>query len=381
MNSKMPIEIVHIHTNHTFVNDSMNFENENFKNLIIFIGEKLNYKGIYSNEIKYFNYKPTDLNKIIDICNNSSIIVLYNLDFVKSFIANRVNKDIIVCWRFFGLELYSRMLDKTISNLSFDLISTQKKTILENLRYIITRNIDKFRFKTTEENEFWDSVSRANYFLGLFKDEYDFLKKSWEKLPEFIQLPLCNNDLSTNPFSLKSNKIIVGNNRSAYNNHLDILKIILKYQHIQELEFILLFNYGQKTNYTKKVLNESKKIKNLLVINDFMSYNEFQKIYENTSALVINGYRQMAMGNIFTALRSGVKVYLNIKNITFKWLKNEGFLVFTMEDFEKDLQILNTILTNAEMEHNLSKMDIFRKKYNIEKFQSKILKSNLISNK
>jgi len=88
--------------------------------------------------------------------------------------------------------------------------------------------------------------------------------------------------------------------------------------------------------------------------------------------LVINSYRQMAGNNIFTALGNGVKVYLNRRNVFYTWMKNEGFMIYTIEDFDADLQNNNLRLTDEITKYHVSQLEKFANKYTIEDFQKEI---------
>jgi hypothetical protein len=48
------IKIIHVHTDLKFLNASKKFENNNFENITIVIGDKGNYKGVYSESALFF---------------------------------------------------------------------------------------------------------------------------------------------------------------------------------------------------------------------------------------------------------------------------------------------------------------------------------------
>ena len=91
------------------------------------------------------------------------------------------------------------------------------------------------------------------------------------------------------------------------------------------------------------------------------------------SAAVFNAYRQMAMANIFTALQNGVKVYLNNKNITMQWLLNEGFIIYSIDDFAQDLENGNIVLTEDAAKQNSERLHKMVETYTFEDFQNKLV--------
>jgi len=115
------------------------------------------------------------------------------------------------------------------------------------------------------------------------------------------------------------------------------------------------------------------------LIEDFISPDKFDLFYQNINALVINGYRQMAAANIFLAMQNGAKIYLNRKNIHLQWLLNEGFKIFTIQDFENDLNNNSITLDRELAEYNLNQLKIFSKKYTKNDFQ-RVLHNVLINN-
>src|SRR5690606_10843771 len=116
--------------------------------------------------------------------------------------------------------------------------------------------------------------------------------------------------------SNKMEEIIVGNSKHVWNNHLDVFRIIKKSKRFDNYKFNLFFNYGVDNDYTEKVRNEANQ-NSFVLIEDFLDIQEFSRVYNTATALVINSYRQHALGNIFTAILNGSKVYLNKKSSTY----------------------------------------------------------------
>ena len=100
---------------------------------------------------------------------------------------------------------------------------------------------------------------------------------------------------------------------------------------------------------------------------------EFRTLYDSAAALVINGYRQMAMGNIMSALAKGVKVYLSSKNCMYSWALNEGFKVFDVNDLAEDIENDNIYLAEEDMAHNKQVYSGLADKYSVQEFLRTIL--------
>lgn len=381
MNKK--IKAIHIHTDYKFVNNSYIFDGDTYDNNTIILQNNEPFVG-------GFKYKPvllkttlSDINKAINICKNSDIVVIYGLDPIKCRIALALPDNIKIAWRFFGYELYIKRIDTFISDLSI----IRKRSIIKSfLKYIFApfkRIAFILKFKDHPKQLWLKAILRINYMIVLSREEYDLLKIYWKKLPEFIQHPHYYIDGS---ISLSDNKqkyinkpiIVLGNNGSIFNNHISTIEIIEKQPNAYKYSYLLLFNYCvNKTYYnTVKKIIMNKSYYN--IIENFISFKEFKNYYQKVSALVINSYRQIGTHNIFLAIEHGVKIYLNKKNIVLQWLKNENFIIFSMDDFEKDICSGNIQLDNSTAKHNLERLKEFSNKYTKEDFQKILL--NKINN-
>lgn len=367
-------KIVHIHTDIKFIHGVDRFDNKEFDNKIIILGSKGEYKGVYKDSVQYYDYSRNSFHKIISLCKRANMVVLYDLNFAKAYIANRLPKSIVVVWRFFGTELYSKMPNYVFSEKTLEILKKEKRgNFFSCLKKHFISYLICIKYFARPKNEVCRAAfSRADFFLGLSKIEYDFLKSKWPKLPSFIQLNLRQ---QSNPEVVKktnSNLIILGNNKSSYNNHLDIIDGIKSMQLKNKFKFMLLVNYGSDNKYSRFVKKEAGKLNEIQVVEKLLPMNEFHDLYATADAFVMNGHRQMAMGNIFEALRQNTKIYLNKKNVIFSWLRQEGFIVFTIEDFFSHLRNDDIALSQTDAIFNQERFKEFIAKYNKTVFQETI---------
>jgi glycosyltransferase involved in cell wall biosynthesis len=202
-------------------------------------------------------------------------------------------------------------------------------------------------------------------------EEYRYLKKNWFFLPKLLLFPLERN--TNYSFLDKKDFILVGNSRNMYNNHLDVLDIISDSKNINPYKVKMFLNYGTEGNYYNELLKEVNRMDNIESLIDFFPREEFNKIYREASALVMNCNRQMALGNIFTAIENNCKIYLNDINVVKKWFEREDLIVFSIEDFKKDYEKNNLKLSDTQARHNI---DILRKmmyRNSFSNFHKKIL--------
>jgi dTDP-N-acetylfucosamine:lipid II N-acetylfucosaminyltransferase len=341
------IKIAHIHSDFKFISEtSHSYSSKEFENIIIILDKKNALNEKYHNSAIFIEPKNGNLPLILKICNVADLVVLYDLTTFKCKITLALPTYIKIAWRFFGYELYSRKLETVLSD--------STKLLLETLprerQFILKSLIGKMFF---HKDIFLLSVKRIDYFFGMYEEEYKHLKSFWPSLPTFVSTLVLKGEVDYK-FIEKKPYFIVGNNRSFYNNHSDIIQLIKRRKNANDYTAKFFFNYGNANTYSDAIRNSIKNCTGIELCEDFLPVEEFEDIYRKASAFVMNGYRQMALGNIFTALKYGVKVYLNKRNDTLIWLRNNNFIICTIEDFEKDLENGNLQLLEKEALHNIS---------------------------
>lgn len=341
-------KIIHIHSDRKFIMDSDRFASEFFDNELLILDSKNSFNKEYHNKALFFDPNPENLIKILAIVNTADILIIYNLDFFKSQIVNRVDKRVKIIWRFFGTELYSRKLHLVLSTKSRSFFIP--KLIKEKVKSI-------FRFFFQNEKSFYRAIKRSDAIVCVFKEEYEYLIRHWNQLPKFIPLSLDKLPYTKEiDFELeypKKNIVVFGNSRSYYNNHLDILELVETCNLNNKINIKILFNYGAENAYTDKVREKAAGIEKAILIDSFMPPDEFNDYYGPVAAFVNNSYRQFSLGNIMSALPRGVKIYLNNKNPTYTWFKNVGLNIYEIADLKNDLETGNIHLTKSEITHNL----------------------------
>ena len=376
------IKAVHIHTDLKFIGETSIFEGPYFKNQIIYLGEDKFYKGSFEERLIYNKRNYFGLKKIIRTCNSSDIVVLYDLDPIKSAIANSVSENIKIAWRFFGYELYKRKKELYVSRTSLETVTESGK--LDFINDLVSFSV----FSSLKPvNLFFDSsfdraVSRIDFFLCLSRMEYTELSKEWPGLPPCIEIPFWGEIGDLKPqelWEMKEPTIILGNNKSIYNNHLDLFKELENSSKVSEYNFIIPFSYGAENEYTNAVRLKVKEQSRYSLLEDFLPYKNYNEIIRQTSALIINSYRQIGMDTIFMALAGGVKVYLNSKNITYPWLKSRGFKIFDINSIGEDLGNHDVKLSVLEIECNIQALRELKESYPKTEFQRNLVENFRLS--
>lgn len=362
-------KIYHIHTDFKFLYDSQRFEDELFNNQLIFIGEKNEKNALYHDSALFFS--PDDLSKVLETVKDANLIVFYAMCDKKIKLLNQLPSSVKTAWRFFGYELYGTRHDLMFSTKTLEIMYKRKSYFLGVFFWLnfYYKSLKRY-FESKKKLEY---ITKIDYILLFAEEEYIYLKKHW-KMPKFVRLNL-DNKLSERDFSKSENRVIVGNSRNSFNNHLDILDIISK--HTSETNFTFFLNYGSEGRYYREVLERVHHLNNYTVFDEFLNKEEFERIYSTSSAFVLNSYRQMALGNIFAALKYGLKLYMNDKNPVKFWLNNNGITVSSITDLENDIKDKNLALTVEEKTQNIYQFNNLFSSYTKKDFCQKI--SNLIS--
>ncbi|MDD2323689.1 MAG: TDP-N-acetylfucosamine:lipid II N-acetylfucosaminyltransferase [Bacteroidales bacterium] len=344
------MKIVHIFNDFKFIDEAQRKYEEGFLNTFVYINSsKSTIIPEYPEVINYSTSRKHQ-NEIIDICNKADIIILYSLDWQKIRILRRLKQDAIVMWRFFGFEIYNYKKKQFFSRKTVQIYNStrfSKKNIINSLKFYHIRCFCRFWIMQ-------HSYKKINYILLICKEEYSLLRTISKDLPKCIVLPLSPK--KTIPIQVnvsnKKRKIIIGNSRSYFNNHSDILEITSKYTN-RGYGFIIPFNYGLNTGYAEIIRNQINQMKNHQLLDTFMSYEEYSRLFEDSSAFVLNSIRQLGLGNIFIAIKNGVKIYINESNVIFTWLRRNNVEIYPVSDLEKDLENNNIILSNSIANKNI----------------------------
>ena len=342
-------KVVHIHSDHKFVSDTDKFEGEFFHNQVIILDGRHEHNQRFHDSALFFIPDKKGFPRILDVVNTADILVVDELDHFKSLVVLAAYKRVKIIWRFFGYELYFRKLHLYLDSETKAYCSSE----------IFKRKVQaQFPQLFTKESTFRSAIKRIDIMASVFEDEYNILKKTWPDLPKFVRIPLYSKDdevtVSEDAFSgQKRNFVVLGNSRSVFNNHREVLSQIENARVTAGIEVQLLFNYGEVNSYSRHIAGKVKSMRHVDLVDGFIPYDQFIHFYDCISAFVNNSYRQHALGNIFQSLRSGVKVYLNQKNPTYKWMLSLGFKIYDVASLGHDLTHNNIRLSKEDAWHNL----------------------------
>jgi hypothetical protein len=373
------LKTIHVHTDLKFVSGTSRFSGPEFDNTIILIGVSTPYyAGVYSGQAIFVSKSRHDLNKVVEICSTADLVVLYGLDIIKSYITTKLPRNVVVAWRFFGYELYGR---KITNYLSEESIASYPVRLAETWDFLAQLKL-RVEYGSFPDRLFVDAIKRIDLFLGLSRREYDYLLCQYANLPTFIQLPFLQSPLPPDIGGKKDDVILVGNSANIENNHIDIIDIIEHSGVSEDVSFLVPFSYGHGRRYSRNWFYSNavrhrvtRSLNNFHLLEDFLPRETYYELIASVKGAVFNSYRQMALGNIFALLSSGVKVYLNTRNVIYHWFVDFGLEVYTIENLRADLESGCFELKTIDKTANTIAMERLRQEYNREKFTKDILEA------
>lgn len=374
-------KIINIHTDSKFIHGSEMFDIEEItENVIIYVGKRNDLGS--SEEISVVEDSMFGINECLSICKDADIVVVWGLSTFHRYVLSKLPQNIIIIWRLLGYEFYSKHIFDFVSEKTKEVLLSANNKQKLRARFPLLYNVRNY-FKRQSGNikrkknglysiiKINEAIENVDYIITLCKDEYILLKSYYKKFPEFLQIPYRNRGEFNNVE--KKKRIILGNSGSYWNNHIDVIDRIPKSEIESDYNIDLLFSYGTADYYKQVIYSRIQQSNNVRLVETFMSIDEFEAYYNETLALVINSYRQHAMGNVFTALYRGTRVYLNKKNIMFSWLKKEGFIIYSVDEFYADYKNNEIVFSEVEAKHNIDTFKNLTTKYSVGDFQNKIL--------
>ena len=350
-------KLIHLHTDSKFIQATERFNNKEFFNVNIFLGEDSEITQIKLESQGFdFEVYPKTLETIDEISKKYKDFdgaIIYDLCIYKKQFLDKFPSSFKFFWFFFGYEIYTKLCQYYISK------KTLKSAYPINLKKYsfkecVLRTISRMRNREfyLDKQKYENLYKRIDAILVYSEQEYNEIT-NYVALPKLIKRNL-NRKIQFIPRE-KENSIIIGNSKALWNNHLDIFNIIKSVKN-NAINYVCFFSYGQESLYTEKIRVIAKKNKNINIIEDFLDIKEFEQVYQTAAALIINSYRQHALGNIFTAITYGCKVYLNPRSSVYKWLLDEGFNISTVNSLKEDLKNNYFSLTEKEQLFNLNKL-------------------------
>jgi hypothetical protein len=324
-----------------------------------------NNKFVVVTKQEKFNYiKTTPITKISPIkflsrkfaksLTQYEFVVVHWMDELKMQLIMNAPKEVKFVWIGWGGDYYGYIEKNLYLPLTQNLIvnmsaSTGKPSFKSRIKNLVKQNLFLGGIRDKEK-----VLNRIDYFAPVLEEDYHLVANSFKVfMPRFIDWnygTLEDDIIPDMSITISGNNILVGNSATAENNHLDTFEL-LKYIDLTDRKIICPLSYGDP-EYGKIVEMKAKeqfgdKVDTLAT---FLPINEYNKIISSCSVVVMNHLRQQAVGNIVSMLFLGAKVFLNKKNPVYDFFKNNGAVIFSIDELTDDS--IGTILSEDEKHIN-----------------------------
>lgn len=317
------------------------------------------------NDVEYINnrdhvtfvYYKEFKSKILSIVQDYDLVVLHGLDFIKSQIVLSC-PNVKFLWIFWGGEIYNNNKSGLNNILGKDSIKlVPNKGIKGKIRELLRICYYYLRYRIgSSEQAILKASRKIDIFGNLLKEDFDLLLennilKSNCKFIDFCYYPQEFIFKGMDDDFVNGSNILLGNSSSVTNNHLEAFKVLRKLRLSNKQKVITPLSYGDKS-YASFICRRgqdylSDHFKPLL---EFMPLDEYNRIQKSCSYVIMNHYRQQAVGNVLAAIWMGSKVYLDKRNTVYHYLKRIGVEVFDVNDLE--IKGLGDVLSKEQINDN-----------------------------
>lgn len=314
--------------------------------------KKFNYSKY--NQVLITSFNGQIVQNLLDKAHDNFLLcIFHNIGLTyKLEVAKRLKGKIPlhgICW---GWEIYdSPLLEKFLYQpetlkLKNKLYPTRKYGLKKRLKQVI-KVLYKGKLYT---NSHYKLFQLLDSYSTVIESEKTFMQRFYSYNTPYLRCGYTIGFSEDSPLKLRKDKsILVGNSASFENNHADILSYLRDVQH-KTKNIIIPLSYGDNRYAVEieKLYKEALTSK-CIFLKEFISFDEYNAVVSECGFVIMNHIRQQAMGNVYSSLFEGAKLFLNKNSLAYKELKALGYVVYKLEDLETETDHLET---NTIIKHN-----------------------------
>ncbi|MCT7586743.1 TDP-N-acetylfucosamine:lipid II N-acetylfucosaminyltransferase [Aliarcobacter butzleri] len=319
-------KIIHLGRNGSIMNSFVKFVDENFDNKRHFFylsGKDINNKNNVIDIKNKFDFIKNIIRLNFDLYKSEKIIIhgfnqsyLFYLFFFQPWLLKKLY------WIMWGGDLYSYLLEA--NSLKIKIIYFMRNVIFKNLEYFVTYIKGDYELAQKWYGAKGEYYECFMYPSNLYK-EYDIKPKEHDAI-----------------------NIQLGNSADPSNNHIYILKKLVKYKD-ENIQLFIPLSYGNE-EYAKKVIAYGKELfgDKFVPLTEFMPFEKYLEFLGEIDIAIFAHKRQQAMGNTITLLGLGKKVYMRSNITPWQLFKDIDVKVFDVDDIKINLIDEQTQKENQE---------------------------------
>jgi dTDP-N-acetylfucosamine:lipid II N-acetylfucosaminyltransferase len=269
-------------------------------------------------------------------------------------------------WLGWGYDYYNRTFGGDL--LSFSLFLPKTESIIAEIKgnkvidnksfyspsYLVKRIINsKFFYKLGMKN--------LNVFSPVLPQEYNMVKEKFG-LGKCTKYYPWNYGILERHFikSIKldgidnAKSILLGNSATPTNNHCEALDILAKSLKPRTVYIPLSYGCMKYARYVKEYIANNKLLHQSIVLDTFIELEDYNNILNNCGFVIMNHVRQQALGNIVAMMYRGSKIFIREESVVYKYFKDQKANIFSIQELEANISLLDFPLTLKEIEYNRS---------------------------
>ena len=273
-------------------------------------------------------------------------------------------------WIGYGSDYYYYLLNSN----SFHSLYLKNTSILFNningyniFKRIILNIYQYFFFKLNV----LPALKSLNYFAPIIPNEYELIRDRYKYIT-FDYLEFTFGDLSyilsSDEFT-NGNDILLGNSATFSTNHIDILDSFKDLNVLNKIILPLSYGNAKYKDYLLKIIPDKYPEFKIQLLDKFLPLNIYNSILNKCGFAIMPHLRQQAMGNIYSLLYSGTKLFLFKANPVYDFLRKINIIFYSIEDLLNDPSLLSSTLSFDDQEIN---REIIIKYYSKEKSYQRI---------
>lgn len=283
----------------------------------------------------------------IDYLNLQDLVVIHYLNSnYYTILLNREMKTPIL-WIGWGGDYY--FLIDTLPYFNIYKPLTSRLLNISNNKFIVNSTSI---IKKIKRRKILKIINRINYFAPVLKEDFDLIVDNYSQFnPKFVNWNYGSLEKfisGLESYRVIQNDILIGNSATQTNNHLDIFNFLKLKENTKKI--VVPLNYGD-VHYGDII--EAQALKHLgnevRIIREYLPYNSYIEIIKSCGNVFMGHIRQQALGNILVMLYIGAKIYFFENSVTYKFLKRNNLIVFTIEQFIKNRELLDYVFTDDQL--------------------------------
>ncbi|GAB3006303.1 hypothetical protein GCM10027284_25280 [Cyclobacterium sediminis] len=286
--------------------------------------------------------------------NNNDLLIFYFLHLhTISFLLKIKHIKCKKIWIGYGADYYYYLLNPRSFH-SFYLKKTQKYFNFINRHHFFKRMVLALYQQLFLYIKVLPALKTLTHFAPILPNEFSIIRNKFPFL-NFKYLEFTFGDISflgSTQKEICGTSILLGNSATFTCNHIDVLDILDKLKISNSI--IIPLSYGN-LKY-KEFLNENicKDFSNLNIelLNDFLPLKRYNQVLAKCAFAIMPQLRQQGMGNIYSLLYSGTKLFLFKENPVYEFLNKLGVCFYSIEELITNPQLIAIPLGSVEVENN-----------------------------